>query len=546
MKIFNKKSISTKVLCTITLIIVLISAIFGVGANIYITNILEKNVSQNINKDLDNISLYINQFITENVSAVDQIANNKIIVDYFEGKLKTYDDLQALNDNLKRIEDNDKNIKMVWLADKAHNFYADSHQAGPVQWSEQGTEDYKDYIAFLGDGNIHLTESLAKDGTIEITVVKPINNEENDNIGFIALQVSLDNVYNYMKKFITNHKGYPIIVASNGSVLYKPYIANTLKEAEDIDSKIDENNTTSIKQYYLGKHFDNYIDIPEDILKAPNRTIASYNNNDKDMYTCYETNDISKWKFGLFLNKDELNNQVTTFNRNFIIGLVINLLIMLVSIYFLLKKTLKSVPIISTHIEKIADGDFSTDLNVNTNDELEIISLSLNNMCNHVSKLMQNIKLMISNSKDISNSLDESSKSMDITSKQISQAMQQVSENVNNQSSHSIYSLKAITELDNKIDEICKDANEIKKDSVNMKDKNEISIKSIRNLKENFDKNIEATYVMEENLNELLEKSKSIDAIVNTINSIAEQTNLLALNAAIEAARQERQELALL
>ncbi|MCY6356048.1 methyl-accepting chemotaxis protein [Clostridium sp. ZS2-4] len=538
MKTLNMKSIIRKVLCTITLIIVFLSLIFGVVANKYITKILKNNVSEKIDRDLDNISLYINQYITENVTAVEQIANNKIIVDFFQGKLKTEADIKQLRDNIKKIEDNSKNIEMIWLADKTQNFYVDSDEAGTAEWSKEGTEDNKDYVAFLGDGSLNITESVAEDGIIEISIIKGVNDEKGQNVGFIALQVTLDNVYNYMKKLTLNHKGYPVILASDGLVLYKPYVANTLKNTKDNKSnKINGNDIESIKKYYLGKKYDCYKDIPQDILKSKGKNISSYSNNGEDMYVCYGTNEISKWKIGYFLYKDEINKHIADFNRNFIIGFFINLLIMLVCIYLLLKKTMKNVPVISEHIEKIADGDFSDDLNINTKDELEMISLGLNNMCNHVSILLQNIKFIISDSKNISDVLDESSKNMEANSKEISEAMQQVCEKVNDQNEQTIHSLKAITELGSKFDEIYEDANEIKKDSIQIKDKNESSIQSIRRLRENFDKNMEATSMMEENLKELFEKSKSIDAIISTINNIAEQTNLLALNAAIEAAR---------
>lgn len=62
-------------------------------------------------------------------------------------------------------------------------------------------------------------------------------------------------------------------------------------------------------------------------------------------------------------------------------------------------------------------------------------------------------------------------------------------------------------------------------------------LKSVENLVDKFEINVETTKIIEKNINALTEKSTSIGNIVEAIIAISTQTNLLALNAAIEAAR---------
>jgi len=61
--------------------------------------------------------------------------------------------------------------------------------------------------------------------------------------------------------------------------------------------------------------------------------------------------------------------------------------------------------------------------------------------------------------------------------------------------------------------------------------------KLVSALSENVDSTMGAMDNIKASINELTEKSKQIDSVIEIINNLAKQTNLLALNAAIEAAR---------
>jgi methyl-accepting chemotaxis protein/methyl-accepting chemotaxis protein-2 (aspartate sensor receptor) len=58
-----------------------------------------------------------------------------------------------------------------------------------------------------------------------------------------------------------------------------------------------------------------------------------------------------------------------------------------------------------------------------------------------------------------------------------------------------------------------------------------------RNMEINTNQGYEHMVELKKSMNDISESSKSVNALVNTIDEIAFQTNLLALNAAVEAAR---------
>lgn len=70
-----------------------------------------------------------------------------------------------------------------------------------------------------------------------------------------------------------------------------------------------------------------------------------------------------------------------------------------------------------------------------------------------------------------------------------------------------------------------------------LKEKNDEGIRAIEVLSKKFEENTASTRVASEGVTSLVQKSKSIGEIIESISQIAQQTNLLALNAAIEAAR---------
>jgi methyl-accepting chemotaxis protein len=160
-------------------------------------------------------------------------------------------------------------------------------------------------------------------------------------------------------------------------------------------------------------------------------------------------------------------------------------------------------------LQKIAGGDLTARLDVDTKDEVGQMAESLNQAAEAMCVVLGEMR--------------ESAQSMANSSQELASASEELSSGAQEQAS----SLEEITST------VEQAASSIKQNADNAKQANQVS----SGAREVADKGGQVLSAAVSAMGEINESSKNIAEIITTIDEIAFQTNLLALNAAVEAAR---------
>ncbi|MBP7651862.1 CZB domain-containing protein [Candidatus Dependentiae bacterium] len=200
------------------------------------------------------------------------------------------------------------------------------------------------------------------------------------------------------------------------------------------------------------------------------------------------------------------------------------IVITIIITYLLIKNITVPLRLVTDMAKKISSGQLNQHkININTTDELALLSDEFNIMINSLKELIGKIK-------DTSNEVSGSSTELLSATKQMSQGAR-----IQNEKIQEITS--SVVEMSSSIQQVSSSSKNAEKVSVNAdKDVNEgveIVQGTILGLQDITVKMEEVS----EKMRDLGNASKEIGKIVNAISAISEQTNLLALNAAIEAAR---------
>lgn len=186
---------------------------------------------------------------------------------------------------------------------------------------------------------------------------------------------------------------------------------------------------------------------------------------------------------------------------------------------------------------RAASGDLTVNPMSRRNDELGVLTKSINSMISNMRRLIEQITdttLKVSNS---AMTVSNTSQQVSSVSHEISRAIQEISQGASTQASDAEQSVMKINSLAETINHVTGNAKSI---GTLTRDTMKLTQNGLNTI-ENLDKKAnETTIITKEILVDIQEldiHSKSIGKILKVITVIADQTNLLALNAAIEAAR---------
>ncbi len=220
------------------------------------------------------------------------------------------------------------------------------------------------------------------------------------------------------------------------------------------------------------------------------------------------------------------------------VGLATLLVIALVLLLFLIvRKIIRSIAIFSDHVNIIAKGDLSHEIEITSNDEMGDLATTLTNMKNDIKNIIINIRDAALTFGSTAQELAASSEELSATTEQVSSKTQLIAKGASDQA-HEVESMsRELIRLSQTTEDIALTVGEVK-------DFSEKTDEMARGGRDMANDALAKLEVVKAKLGEsaaavegLGVKSSKISSIVDVITSIADQTNLLALNAAIEAAR---------
>ncbi len=256
-----------------------------------------------------------------------------------------------------------------------------------------------------------------------------------------------------------------------------------------------------------------------------------------DYYVCINPIDNSDWYLVTYVTEDIVLKDLHSMElKMFLIAVVASVVLILV-ILRLMNGVVKPVKEMTAVIDKIAEGDFSQNLETKGTGEIA-------RMSNNMQEFILQMRGTISEISNIAGFLEKQSVENGELSDTLKESSQNQAEHMNTLESMVEQLSGAVEEASNQMEELAgliqqthnegETAADMMQESVEMSRNGKNDMEQIIAGMDNIDGNI-AT--LSQHINSVGDSISKIGNMVNMIVEIAEETNLLSLNASIEAAR---------
>lgn len=496
-------SIKSKILAIILPVIVLVVVAIISIAYYMSSNMIEQKAYSMLDSSVKNQVTQIDNWLSNNLQSFNTIKQAIGSTDYSAEEMKN-----VLN---QYYNFNSNFSEGLYISDLKGNVFT----------AENSNLTFSDVTSsnWFNEGLTHINMKYGdpyknSDGNYVISATGLIVND-GQPLGVIGADVTLNRISIIVNSLIDMENAQAFLVDKNtGMVLAS-------SDALEINSTLDENNDNKF-----------YAKIAEKIGESDYYAESIENNivKIKDI-------DNTSWVLVSYVPKNSIFESIYNLRNYMIVVAIVGLIVLLLVTDRAVHHMIKPLNEISQKIVKMSAGDFNIKMNIKGNDEITLISRSMENFINYMRSMIENIKTISAEQKKQSEESDSIARKLFESSKNQTESMNNLNIVVGELAGSTEQIADTATNLAGIVSLTSKNGNMVEE-----KMNHTVTIsENGKNDMEHVGKAMNTIQTSIEQLEKLIENvgnsSKEINNIVSIISEIAESTNLLALNASIEAAR---------
>lgn len=352
-------------------------------------------------------------------------------------------------------------------------------------------------------------------GEMVVTACYPVYDKSEEFIGVLAADIALAVLNNQTKNIKVGEKGYPIIVDSNNIIMTHPTESKIGTElvTEEIKSGLSDVNIDGVEYSYK-----------ENGIK-------------KSKYASIFRLSSINWSVVSTLYYDEVDEDVKIIVGLIVIVSVLALIVVMVIVFWFTGRINRRIKVLIESMKSVSAGDLNVTSNINSKDEMGILSQFFDNTIMDLRSLVGNIQNVSLHLTEASQSLAATSEEVSASADEVGKTVEDISKGAQDQASDSENSVLIAQSLSTKFGDLNSITNDMLTSAVDTQNAYNEGIESVETLTDRNSESIEANNDIEGAINQLNNRTIEISTILDSISAISVQTNLLALNASIEAAR---------
>jgi methyl-accepting chemotaxis protein len=505
---FKRISIRGKLLGIMTLLVIVPSLVLGIISSRSSENSLTGQYEK-FGLALGNeITRSTDQHLAHYSEKVESLARNQAIKDYNldDNPANAESARNTLNLFLQNFE-----APSVVISDMNGNAEFISSEGGARNESVADKDWFKNTVS---SGKTHISNLYEDSGSQFVTVSTPIVRGD-ETVGVVGTEISMEELKTMFAEINIGETGFPILVDGNGMIVGTKIDEEFGTLFVGVESFLDMEEDYKMLQ-------DVYVN-PEGVAQEQLKFITKLKNADWKMVTIIPTGEIA----------EDINGMMITI---VIAGIIIVILGMIASILFS-NGFLKTIKKLLAGVKKMAEGDLSETIEIDSKDELGELAENFNSMIEKLGGLISNVKSASREVLESSSALATSAEATTASSEEISRTVEEIAHGASEQASDTERGVSLVTGLSMKLEALHSDSRDTLASVESINRTNRDSTEVVTELRKKTEENNESTSLIEREIVELDGDIGRVGEILEAIDSIAEQTNLLALNASIEAAR---------